>query len=313
MNATVEKALGFWGLDGADWRLIAARENQVFRVESRDGPVALRLHRVDYRTDDELRSELQWMAAVAKGGLHVPEPVRATDGSFLHVVDGVQVDVLGWLAGRPVGATAQPLDVADRIGLFRDIGREMARLHMVSDAWTPPPGFTRCRWDRNGLLGETPVWDRFWDNPALSDEDRALFTRLRGQADADLVSHKAGLDHGLIHADLVRENLMIDGARIQLIDFDDGGYGYRQFDIATTLLKNMGEPDYADLRAALIDGYLAVRNIDLTTLDLFLVLRAATYVGWIITRMDEDGAPERCARYAAQTRDLAKSYLAGKN
>lgn len=310
MSAIVEKALGLWGLDGADWQLIAARENQVFRVESSTGPVALRLHRVDYRSDAELRSELQWMAAVAAGGLHVPEPVRAIDGSFLHVVDGVQVDVLGWMAGRPVGATTQPLDVADRTGLFHGIGREMARLHQVSDAWTPPPDFTRCRWDRDGLVGDAPVWGRFWDNPALSQDDRALFTRLRAQADADLASQSASLDFGLIHADLVRENLMIDGARIQLIDFDDGGYGYRQFDIATTLLKNMQEPDYADLRAALIDGYLSVRAIDLTTLDLFLVLRAATYVGWIITRMDEDGSAERCARYAALTRQLAQNYLA---
>ncbi|UOA28953.1 phosphotransferase [Pseudosulfitobacter sp. DSM 107133] len=310
MNATVEKALGFWGLDGADWQLIAARENQVFRVEGRTGPVALRLHRVNYRSDDELRSELQWMAAVAAGGLHVPEPVRATDGSFLHVIDGVQVDVLGWLTGRPVGTTATPLDVADRTGLFHAIGREMARLHQVSDAWTLPPDFTRCRWDRDGLVGDAPVWGRFWDNPALSQDDRALFTRLRAQADDVLANQSAGLDHGLIHADLVRENLMIDGARIQLIDFDDGGYGYRQFDIATTLLKNMQEPDYVDLRTALIDGYLSVRPIDLTTLDLFLVLRAATYVGWIITRMDEDGAADRCARYAALTRQLAQDYLA---
>ncbi len=311
MTATIEKALGLWGLDGAEWTLVAARENRVFQVEGRDGPVALRQHRVGYRLDDELRSELQWMAAMAERGLHVPEPVRSLDGSFLKVVDGVQVDLLGWLSGRPVGTTAQRLDVPDRAGLFRGIGREMARLHAASDDWTPPPGFTRCRWDRDGLLGETPVWGRFWDNPSLSPEDRDLFRDLRDRARSVLGSLEGGRDYGLIHADLVRENVLIDGERLHLIDFDDGGYGYRQFDIATTLLKNMSEPDYPALRDALIDGYRSVRKIDLATLDLFLVLRAATYVGWIIDRMGEDGAERRNARYISLTRELANRYLDG--
>lgn len=311
MSAVVSKALGHWGLDGATFELVAARENRVFRVEGIDGPVALRLHRAGYRTDEALRSELQWMAAVAESGLNVPAPIRAHDGRFLHVVDGIQVDVLEWLSGRPVGTSSEPLEVPDRTGLFRTIGHEMARLHEVSDAWTPPPGFTRCRWDRAGLIGEAPVWDRFWDNPALSADDRALFRRLRSVADAELANCEAGLDYGLIHADLVRENVLVDGDRLQLIDFDDGGYGFRQFEIATTLLKNMREPDFSELEAALIEGYRSVRSIDLAKLDLFLVLRAATYVGWIMTRMDEAGAMERCARYAALTRDLANRYLAG--
>ena len=32
-----------------------------------------------------------------------------------------------------------------------------------------------------------------------------------------------------------------------LLDFDDGGFGFRVFDLATTLLKNLAEPDYPAL------------------------------------------------------------------
>ena len=292
----------------ADWQLIAARENQVFRAEHEGVSYAVRLHRRGYRTDAELRSELQWMDAATKGGLHVPAPIISASNAFLHVVDGTQIDVLTWLGGEPVGATGVDLSATNRVGLFAGIGREMARLHMVSDEWAYPEGFTRCRWDRTGLLGDDPIWGPFWNNPTLTSSDKDLFVTVRAQADEDLRAIEVALDYGLIHADLVRENVMIDGDKLQLIDFDDGGFGFRLFDLATTLAKNLSEPDYAALRDALIEGYRSVRPIDTQALDLFILLRAMTYVGWIISRMDEDGAKMRNARFISSARHLAQEY-----
>lgn len=312
MSRVVEKALTLWGMEGAEWRLIAERENRVFRVDHAGRAYALRLHRPGYCSEAELRSELHWMAAADAGGLGVPAPVAAADGAVLHMIDGVAVDVLEWLNGAPVGKTGVPLDSDDRLGLFRAIGREMARLHEISDAWTLPEGFTRRRWDRDGLLGEAPVWDRFWDNPTLGAEDRALFLRFRETASVDLAALEGSLDYGLIHADLVRENVMLDEGRVQLIDFDDSGFGFRLFDIATTLLRNRPEPDYEALKAALLDGYLSVRSLDLAALDLFVALRATTYVGWIISRMQESGSEARNARFIATARELVGAYLTGK-
>lgn len=307
--AAVAAALALWGLAGARTRLIATRENQVHRVDHGGRSYALRLHRPGYRTDAELWSELQWMNAAAEGGLHVPAPVASASGGFLHVAEGFQIDVLTWLSGAPVGKTGGDLDTPDRTGLFHGIGREMARLHAVSDRWTPPAGFSRWSWDRAGLLGGTPVWGRFWENPSLTAEDRALFLALREKADAELRQLEGTLDYGLIHADLVRENVMADGGKLQLIDFDDSGFGFRLFDLATALLKNMHEADYPELRDALIAGYLSVRDTDLAALDLFIVLRAATYAGWIITRMDEPGAADRNRRFIRTARTLARQYL----
>ncbi|WP_102107989.1 phosphotransferase enzyme family protein [Oceaniglobus roseus] len=309
MSDVIGKALSLWGFDGAGCRLIAARENKVYRVDRDGAAYALRLHRPGYCSEAELRSELQWMAAADAGGIHVPSPVPSADGKLLHTIDGVAVDVLSWLGGTPLGKTGTPLAVADRLGLFRAIGREMARLHAVSDAWALPDGFIRRRWDRDGLLGEAPVWDRFWDNPTLSPEDRALFLHLRVVAAADLKAREGALDYGLIHADLVRENIILDAGRVQLIDFDDSGFGFRLFDIATTLLRNRPEPDFEALKTALLDGYRSQRDLDLDALDLFLALRAATYVGWIISRMREDGSVARNARFVTTARDLAEAYL----
>ena len=102
---------------------------------------------------------------------------------------------------------------------------------------------------------------------------------------------------------------MIDGTTMQMIDFDDGGFGYRLFDIATALLKHRDAPDFAALQTALIQGYTSVRPIDLSALDFFILLRATTYVGWNITRMNEDGAAGRNARFIETTKRLATAYL----
>jgi Ser/Thr protein kinase RdoA (MazF antagonist) len=284
-------------MEGAQHSLAAARENRVYRVDHGGARHALRLHRAGYRSDDELRAELQWMNAVAARGLLVPRPASSASGAHMHVIDGIQVDMVGWLSGAPADFTP---------GLLRRIGAEMARLHAASDDWTPPPGFNRWSWDRAGLLGEAPLWGRFWDNPTLSADQRALLETFRAEASEALAP---GLDFGLIHADLVRENIMVDGDAIQLIDFDDGGYGFRLFDVATTLGKLTEAPDFTDLKAALIDGYRSIRPLDTAALDLFLALRAATYVGWIIPRMTEDGAAPRNARFIRAACDQARAWL----
>ncbi|XXK33180.1 phosphotransferase enzyme family protein [Rhodobacteraceae bacterium nBUS_22] len=311
VTETVQKAMALWGFEGAECRLIAERENRVFRVDHKGKACALRLHRLGYRTDGELWSELEWMRSLAKGGMHVPAPIPSASGKFLHLVDGIQVDVLTWLSGDPVGKTGEPLEIDDRAELFSGMGGEMARMHLLTDTWAPPEGFIRCAWNRAGLVGEKPVWDRFWDNPTLSYEDRALFLKVRQVADLELQRLEPELDYGLIHADLVRENILVDGDRLQLIDFDDSGFGFRLFDLGTILLKTLDEPDYPELRTALIEGYKSVRDIDLAALELFMLLRSATYVGWIITRMEEDGSESRNKKFISNTRKLAKNYLAG--
>jgi len=311
MSITVESALSFWGLDGAEWSLVAARENRVFKVSTNDSQnYALRLHREAFRRDAELTSELEWMKALAEGGLNVPVPMAALDGAFLQRVDDVQIDVLSWLPGAPLGETGQPLTLKDRQGTFRRVGVEMARLHKVSDAWNPPARFDRWSWDRPGLLGELPVWGRFWENPTLTKYDKSVFENARSCATRHLAEIEDTLDYGLIHADLVRENVMLDADRVYLIDFDDGGWGFRLFDAATFLFKNRSEPDFEDLRAAFLEGYQSQRPLNTEALSLFMLLRAFTYVGWIINRMNEPGAIERNNRFVETARNFVAHEFA---
>lgn len=63
------------------------------------------------------------------------------------------------------------------------------------------------------------------------------------------------------------------------------------------------------LRASLIEGYLGKRQLDMAELDLFLALRATTYLGWIIPRMAEEGAEARNARFIDDARAFCTAWL----
>ena len=304
-EAAARRALAAWGIEGATLSLVARRENAVFRVGADN---ALRLHRPGYRTARAIESELVWMRHLRTEGLTVPLPVPTQDDALTVEADGHHADLLTWLDGVPIGTSGTPLDLPDRTSTFREMGRLMARLHLISDEWTPPGGFERHRWDIDGLLSETPLWGRFWDNPGASADERA---RLRAARDRLRDVLPAASDFGLIHADMVRENVLIDGPRLGLIDFDDGGFGYRLFDVATALFKHRAEPDYDVLQDAFLEGYRTLRPLDTTLLAPFMVMRAVSYLGWIVPRMDEPGAAARQKRFLASAMPLVDACLVG--
>lgn len=298
--------------------LVMHRENSVFRVETTLGPHALRLHRPGYHSDAALRSELDWTAMLSANGMQVPAPLATRDGPFLAELGGTpqrRASLLSWLSGTPMGETRRPLafDGPARTTLFRALGQQMARMHQLTDDWALPPGFERPLWDTEGLVGEAPFWGPFWTIEA-SDADRALLLTIRSRAQNALVAYRAqGTNYGLIHADLVRENVLVHAEGLRFIDFDDCGFGFRMFEIATTLLKNLDEPDAAELETALLSGYQEVRALsqaDLDMLPLFIVLRALTYLGWAQSRPQDPDIATRAARFLQVAKRVIAARLA---
>lgn len=320
MDYIIRQALTRWGWsENSPYVLLAERENRVYRVEpepisaashTTDSivPIVLRIHRQNYRSDVELKSELQWMAYLAECGLFVPNPIASAAGVFGEVVDGWQIDCLSLLDGVPLGSTGKTLELDDRLGTFRRIGQTMARLHQLTDDWQMPDDFSREHWNAKGLLGESPLWGRFWENPKLTPEQAEILKMVRESALKTLDELNGKLDYGLIHADMVRENIFIRGSDIQLLDFDDSGFSFRLFEVATALFKNRDEADYPELEKALLEGYQEVRPLDTEHLALFTLLRACSYVGWIVPRLHEAGGEARCQRFISNAISLTTEY-----
>lgn len=319
-------ALTRWDGEFGAPKLLKYRENAVFCVPGENGTrFALRIHRSAYHTDAQLRSELYWMTELARCGVDVP-PIIPTSGGDLFArasAPGVpeirQVDMLGWLSGAPLGSheVGGNSDPRWKGALYHRVGELTARLHNQGTKIRLPDDFVRHRWDEAGLLGSQPLWGRFWELPALSADQRDLLLEARRRAGGELDAYgKSDRCFGMIHADLIPDNMLDDRGRLQLIDFDDCGFGWYMFELATTLGAVLDENDYPLLRDRLFAGYRTVRPLsdaDIERLPLFLFLRASTYLGWLQTRAETQTARRMASRHIEQCCRLAAEYLNSRN
>lgn len=275
---------------GTILRLIVARENAVYEMSLPDGGrAALRLHRAGYQDSASINSELWWCAELALLGLPVPSPLPLPDGARLATLSsGRHASAIRWLEGHPIGMAARPLaqPIPAQVDIHFRLGQLLRRLHRASDALVLPDGFTRHRWDVEGLLGESPLWGRFWEHPLATYVQLSAQNAARNAVRAMMDRHAAeGGDFGLIHADVLRENILLSEGGLSLIDFDDSGFGYRLYDLGTVLSQNQYEPARDDLRDALMAGY---GTQDTEKVELFTVARVCASVGWTMPRLAPD-------------------------
>ena len=275
------EAAARWG--GRVQRLLRDRENHVYAMALPDARAALRLHRAGYQAPEAIISELWWCGELARAGLPVPAPLPATDGSLLvRLGDGRHASAIAWIEGEALGEAQTPFTrpLAEVLAIYESLGALLARMHQVTDSLTLPDGFTRPRWDRDGLVGEAPFWGRFWDHPAASSDERKVLIRAR-----DALREGLGDDVGLIHADVLRENVLVSGRSVRLIDFDDSGFGFRLYDLGTALVQVVDHPALPVIRDALMAGYGTTER-DLV--DRLTMARTLASVGWTMPRL----APE---------------------
>ncbi|MDX1403412.1 MAG: phosphotransferase [Woeseiaceae bacterium] len=320
LAAAAQQALTNWNIVDAKLALIKYRENAVFSVEH-DGPRrAIRLHRYGYHTDDELRSELQWMQALDDAGITVPGIVPTVAGELFvtHEAEGlpgpIQVDLFEWIDGEQLGSVEEGIaDEASVVGMYRTIGELAAQVHNQAVSWRLPRGFTRHAWDAHGLAGEQPFWGQFWKLEAATDGERDLLTRGRDAVFDGLSGlAKSPGTYSMIHADFSPENIMVDGDRLRLIDFDDAGFGWHLFELVTSLYFIQGERYFEQAQEALIEGYRAHRQLadqQLELMPLFFLARGFTYLGWVHTRQETETARELTPMLVEMACGLADEYL----
>ncbi|WP_417224266.1 phosphotransferase enzyme family protein [Amphritea sp.] len=325
LQSLAVQALSHWPFDVAQIEPIKYRENAVFEVLTTEGVrYALRIHRPGYHNTRALHSELQWMAALIDAGVLVPEVIPTANGELLvtEQVDAVpeprQIDLFAWIEGAPLGCVEHGVsdDIEQLAQLYGAIGETAARLHNQACDWSLPDGFERHAWDCDGLVGEQPFWGRFWELELLTAEQQALIIAARMKVQQQLEPlPKNEQNFSMIHADFVPENLIADGVGVRLLDFDDAGFGWHMFELATALYFIVDEKGYETAKAALVDGYRqqrALSDSDLAQLELFLTARGFTYLGWIRSRQETETAqalaPELIRRACQQAERFLAAY-----
>jgi Ser/Thr protein kinase RdoA (MazF antagonist) len=306
------RAIALWDVEVAATRFISARENAVYRIDATNGrSYALRIHRPGYHTLAELESENEWTTALSDAGIDAPRPVPTRDGSAYATLpfgDGEtrHVGVIEWIDAESLEEVLER-DDRDPLPLFRELGVLLARLHDQASSWHPPPGFARHALDAVGLIGDEPWWGQFWDVPELSAAERSLVLAARGAIDRVLAAYGTEPQtYGLIHADLLPQNVLVLGDRMAAIDFDDAALGWHQYDIAVALHDFEDGEHAGAFQEALIAGYRSIRAFDdeaLAMLPVFQLVRNLVEIGWFHSRMLDAAGHVTESRGAAITRE----------
>ena len=283
IETLAQEAAQHWG--GQSPRLIRNRENAVFEITLPTGPAALRLHRMGYQSDAAIWSELWWCAALAAEGVAVPAALPNLRGDLLVTLsNGRKASVISWVKGEALGIAGEPFDLPLPVLLdrHRALGRLVAEFHVATAQLTLPEAFTRPRWDIPGLVGEAPFWGRFWEHPEATPDQRATLIRARAFLRERLTDHATTALIVPIHADVLRENVLVNDHSLSLIDFDDSGWGFALYDLGTVLSQNLYEPAYPEIRDALMEGY---GTSDRAMVEIFTLARTCASVGWTMPRL----------------------------
>ena len=294
------RALPHFGLDPSTCHASLARfgENAVFRVDGVGQSFALRIHRDGYNSDVAIRSELAWVHALRSAGVPTPEPIAGRDGEFLQHVAGSDIAqprrcvMFRWIDGEPAA------NATDIVPAFQLLGNRIALIHRHGRRWDRPPWFMRHRWDIDGTMGAKPIWGAATDLDRLTPSETSLLREASVVIRRHLETFGTADDRfGLIHADPNMTNVFVEAGAPVVLDFDDCGFGWRLYDLATALYEYLGDPPlFRRLENALLEGYTSVEALPAdhrSLLPVFYALRILVILGWQASHAETPHAQSR--------------------
>lgn len=321
IEAMVRAGLDRWGMAaGSTVALLNVSENATFRL---DDPgtgkrIVLRVHRIGYHEPDEIRAELAWIRALRDEAMvETPEPLPAGDGELVQTLPSPfggpprQTVAFAFATGR------EPEQGRDLARWFEALGRITGRMHAHSRGWSRPSGFCRKRWDFDTMLGERPLWGRWQDGMGLDETGRLHLARVAAGLRRGLDAFGAGLDRfGLIHADLRLANLLVDGDRLAVIDFDDCGLSWFAYDFAAAVSFFEHDPIVRELAEAWTRGYRKSAPFgreEAAALPMFVMLRRLLLTAWIASHAETPLAQEMGLSYTQGTLAMGEDFLSSRS
>ncbi|MEX2519931.1 MAG: phosphotransferase [Paracoccaceae bacterium] len=316
LGAHVSGLAARWGLSPKTRaRVLNISENVIFRLDDPEAgaPIVVRVHRPGYHSATEIAAEIAWIEALRDAGtVETPAIVPCADGSrvtcFEHGGEPRRAVAFAWMTGKEPAADARLTET------FGRLGATSARLHRHVRDWAPPPGFVRKRWTYESTIGPAPHWGDWRAAEGLDAPAIALLERLCERLRTRLAAYGEGADRfGLVHADLRLTNLLVEGDRLGVIDFDDCGFGWFAYDFAASISFHEHEPWIPDLQAAWLEGYAQVAPPPPEAeaiLPHLIALRRLLLTAWITSHAETPTARELVAQgYARGAVELAERHL----
>ncbi|MBX2855834.1 MAG: phosphotransferase [Rhodobacteraceae bacterium] len=318
LGESVQSKIGAWGASPkARVSLLNISENATFRVDDPEAanPFILRAHRPDYHTHVEIASELAWIDALrAEQAAQIPAPLSMINGER---IAEIQIDgEVRYLAAFEFMSGAEPAPTEDLRIDFTRLGAVTARLHQQALRWERPASFTRKIWSLEAAIGRQAYWGDWRDALGLPPDGAAVLECLVTALHHRLAAFGHGPDRfGLIHADLRLANLLIDGDRIGVIDFDDCGFGWLPFDFAAAISFYETDPAVPALLAAWLQGYRQTAPFPPeweAEIPTFIMLRRLQLTAWVASHSETPTAQEMGVGFTHDTVALAERFMAGR-
>jgi len=313
LTARLRDALPRWGVGpDAGLKLLTISENATFLANDDGRRIVFRVHRPDYHTLEEIRSELAWIEALrADGVAATPGPLRMRDGELLGAFE--DEGSLRHVVAFEHMSGGEPEPGADMPHWYRTLGTITAGLHGHVRGWRTPAGFRRKLWDFDAMLGDRPLWGDWRDGLGLEPEGRALIERASAALRREVEAYGAAPERfGLIHADLRPANLLVDGDRLGVIDFDDCGFSWFMYDFAAAVSFMEHEPFIPELQEAWLEGYATVAPVsreERAIIPTFLLLRRILLTAWVASHAETPTAQSMGVPFTHGTLELAERHL----
>jgi Ser/Thr protein kinase RdoA (MazF antagonist) len=296
-------------------RLLNHSENTTYLVtgQKSDSKRILRVHRTGYHSPAAIHSELQWMDALREeAGVHTARILTGNSGErLIHVAcpevpEGRHCVFFEFLEGD------EP-DENDLLSNFPALGEITARMHRHVKGWQFPEGFTRFHWNLETILGEDPLWGHWYDGLNFNAERRDIIGRAVDKITERLTAFGRGKDrYNLVHADMRLANLLLHAGDTRVIDFDDSGFSWYLWDLATAVSFIEDRSDIPDAVQAWLEGYRRIQPLsqeDEDEIPTFIMLRRIQLVAWIGSHREVDLAQEMGDEFTVVSCDLAEKYL----
>ena len=246
-------------------------ENTNYFVTTSNGRFVLTLF--EKLSADELPFYLNLMAHLARHGIPCPCPVANRRNQFLGELNGKPACIVSLLSGKST--------TAPNIAQCAAIGAMLGQMHIAGQSFSQiMPNPRGAAWRTATAPQMRPFLDA--EQAELLDSEVALHAR----------QNWAALPQGVIHADLFRDNVLLEENRVGgLIDFYFACSDALLYDVAITVndwCMNAGGALDGNRAQAFLRAYHAVRPLLDSERDAWpLMLRAAALRFWLSRLFDK--------------------------
>ena len=283
-ESVLTKAMKLFGAAGSPKELEAA-ENFVFECQTKEGEsVIIRLSSEIHKPKDQIEAEIEFVNYLSNSGAPVARIIPSIVNNFVEEIE--TKDSMFWAVAFEKANGTHPKRNELDTDLIRLWGKEIGKLNRLAKTFKPVK-FKRQQWFEQDYYAKPEIYAQH-DEQLLSAHKKyiGLIKNLRITAD----------NFALIHTDVHTQNLLWDGTKMTIIDFDDCAYAHFAFDLAMAFWygAHFDKKKSKSFWVELMDGYCSensVSNDDLKTIPLFHLLRFSTIYLALSHELSSRGAP----------------------